>query len=78
MHRITEKDLRYMSYVLKVQQILSEAAKVKRVGRCNLFLCSMKHEAVGCLRFFSDEKIFTVDAKAVSYTHLDVYKRQLI
>lgn len=63
MRRIAEKDLRYTSYVLKVRQMLSEAAKVKRVARCNLLLCSLKHEAAGRLRFFSDEKIFTVDAK---------------
>ncbi|RLU25090.1 hypothetical protein DMN91_003182 [Ooceraea biroi] len=43
--------------------MLSEAAKLKRFARCNLLLCSLKHEAAGRIRFFSDEKIFTVDAK---------------
>ncbi|XP_076626017.1 uncharacterized protein LOC143344146 [Colletes latitarsis] len=61
--RIAQEDLRYVSYVLKVRQMLSEAAKLKRLARCNLLLCSLKHEAAGHIRFFSDEKIFTVDAK---------------
>ncbi|EFN62830.1 hypothetical protein EAG_00300, partial [Camponotus floridanus] len=63
MRRIAEKDLRYKSYTLKIRQILSEAARTKRVARCNLLLCSLKNEASGRIRFFSDEKIFTVDAK---------------
>ncbi|CAK9827593.1 Transposable element Tcb1 transposase [Anthophora retusa] len=61
--RIAQEDLRYTSYVLKVRQMLSETAKTKRIARCNLILCSLKNEAAGRLRFFSDEKIFTVDAK---------------
>lgn len=61
--RIVLEDLRYTSYVLKVRQMLSEAAKLKRLARCNLLLCSLKHEAAGRIKFFSDEKIFTVDAK---------------
>ena len=63
MRRIAEEDLRYTSYVIKVRQMLSEDAKMKRVARCNLLLCSLKNEAAGRLKFFSDEKIFTVDAK---------------
>jgi len=35
-HRIAEEDLRYKSYTLKIRQILSEAARTKRVARCNL------------------------------------------
>lgn len=61
--RIAQEDLRYTSYVIKVRQMLSEVAKLKRLARCNLLLCSLKHEASGRIRFFSDEKIFTVDAK---------------
>ena len=61
--RIAQEDLRYASYVLKVRQMLSNAAKLKRLARCNLLLCSLKHEAASRIRFFSDEKIFTVDAK---------------
>ncbi|XP_019886946.2 uncharacterized protein LOC109610920 [Ooceraea biroi] len=61
--RISKEDLKYTSYVLKIRQMLSEAAKLKRFARCNLLLCSLKHEAAGRIRFFSDEKIFTVDAK---------------
>jgi len=61
MHRIAdEEDLRYMSYMLKIQQILSEAAKTSRVFCCNLLLCSLKNEASGQIRFFS-EKMFTVE-----------------
>jgi len=61
--RNAEEDLRYRSYTLKIRQILFEAARTKRVARCNLLLCSLKNEASGQIRFFSDEKIFTVDAK---------------
>jgi len=63
MRRIAEEDLRYKSYTLKIQQMLSEAARISRVARCNLLLCSLKNEASGRIRFFSNEKIFTVDVK---------------
>ena len=63
MRRIAEENLRYKSYTLKIRQMLSEAARTNRVARCNLLLCSLKNEASGRIRFFSDEKIFTVDAK---------------
>lgn len=56
-------DLHCKSYVLKVRQTLSEATKAKRLERCNLLLTSLKHAASGRIRFFSDEKIFTIDAK---------------
>jgi len=36
MRRIVEEDLRYKSYTLKIRQILSEAARTKRVARCNI------------------------------------------
>ncbi|EFN83666.1 hypothetical protein EAI_05198, partial [Harpegnathos saltator] len=62
MRRIVE-DLRYKSYTIKVRQMLSEADRTKRVERCDLLLCSLRNNATGRLRFFSDEKIFTVDAK---------------
>ncbi|KYQ60591.1 hypothetical protein ALC60_00351 [Trachymyrmex zeteki] len=41
MRRIVEEDLRYKSYTIKVRQMLSEAARTKRVERCNLLLCSL-------------------------------------
>lgn len=63
MRRIAEEDLRYMSYTIKIRQMLFEAARTKRVFCCNLLLCSLENETAGCVRFFSDEKIFTVDAK---------------
>ena len=63
MRRIVEEDLRYKSYVIRVRQMLSETVKIKRVARCKLLLCSLKNEAAERIRFFSDEKIFTVDAK---------------
>jgi len=63
MRRIAEEDLRYKSYTIKVRQMLSEAARTQRIARCNLLLSSLKNEAAGRVRFFSDEKIFTVDAK---------------
>ncbi|QQP38637.1 Transposable element tcb2 transposase [Caligus rogercresseyi] len=51
LHAIHE-DLRYNSYVLRVQE-----------ERCELLITSLKHRAAGRIRFFSDEKIFCVDAK---------------
>lgn len=63
MRRVICDDLRYKSYVLKVRQMLSASMKEKRVAKCSVLLASIKHEAAGKLRFFSDEKIFTVDAK---------------
>lgn len=41
--------------------MLSEDARTKRVARCNLII-SLKNEAAGRIRFFSDKKMFTVDA----------------
>ena len=63
MRQIINEELRYKSYTLKVRQMLSEAAKIKRVACCHLILTSLRHETAGHLRFFSDEKIFTVDQK---------------
>jgi len=40
MRQIVEEDLRYKSYTIKVRQMLSKAARTKRVERCNLLLCS--------------------------------------
>ncbi len=57
------EDLRYMSYVLKVRQMLSESMKENRQAWCALLLTSLKHGAPGRLRFFSDEIIFCVDQK---------------
>ncbi|XP_076226776.1 uncharacterized protein LOC143174895 [Nomia melanderi] len=54
--RITQEDLRYTSYILKVRQMLSEAAKLKRLACCNLLLCSLKHEAASRIRFFLARK----------------------
>ncbi|QQP50935.1 Transposable element tcb2 transposase [Caligus rogercresseyi] len=62
LHAIHE-DLRCNSYVLRVRQMLSDAMKKKRLERCELLITSLKHRAAGRIRFFSDEKIFCVDAK---------------
>ena len=56
-------DLHFKSWVDKVRQTLTEAVKTKRVERCHFLLTSLKHAAARRIRFFSDEKIFTVDAK---------------
>lgn len=61
--KAVHEDLRCRSYVLKVKQMLSPQLKERRLAKCHLLLSSLKHEAAGRLRFFSDEKIFTVDAK---------------
>jgi len=62
MRRITEEELQYKSYTLKIRQMLSEIARTSRVVCCNLLLYSLKNEVSG-IRLFSDEKIFTVDVK---------------
>ena len=49
------EDLRYKSFVLKVRQIVSEAMKVKRLERCELYIASPKRRAASRVRFFSDE-----------------------
>ena len=56
------EDLRCHSYTLRVWQLLTESVKAKRLAKCSLLLSSLKHEASGRLRFFSNEKIFIVDA----------------
>ena len=61
--KAVHEDLRCHSYVLKVRQMLSPQLKEQRLAKCHLLLTSLKHEAAGRLRFFNDEKIFTVDAK---------------
>ncbi|XP_011135173.1 uncharacterized protein LOC105180667 [Harpegnathos saltator] len=61
--RIVQEDLRYTSYVHKVRQMLSKAVKAKRLAICSLLVCSLKNEAASCFKFFSDEKIFIMDAK---------------
>ncbi|KYM97904.1 hypothetical protein ALC62_11250 [Cyphomyrmex costatus] len=65
--------------------MLSEAARTRRVARCNLLLCSLKNEASGRIRFFSDEEIFTVDAKInrrndrrLAYMPLHFFKKREI
>ena len=61
--KAVHEDLRCRSYVLKVRQLLSPQLKERRLAKSQLLLSSLKHEASGRLRFFSDEKIFTIDAK---------------
>ena len=58
------EDLRYHSYVPSARQMLSQSQRERRLAKCHLLLSSLKHEAAGRLRFFSDEKIFTVDQVA--------------
>jgi len=43
--------------------MFSEVLRTSQVARCNLLLYSLKNEASKLIRFFSDEKIFTVDTK---------------
>lgn len=61
--RAIQKDLRCKSYRLKVHQMLSQKMKAKRLERCSLLLTSLKGKASGRIRFFSDEKMFCLDAK---------------
>ena len=43
--------------------MLSDALKARRLERCELLIASLKHRDASRIRFFSDEKIFCVDAK---------------
>ena len=61
--RAVHEDFRYKSYRLKIRQALNDDARAKRLARCELLICSLKHDAAGRLRFFSDEKMFVVDPK---------------
>lgn len=61
--KAVHEDLRYKSYSVKVHQLLTPLQMTKRVARCELLLSSLKYEAAGRIRFFSDEKIFVVDSK---------------
>ena len=61
--KAVHEDNRCLSYLLKVRQLLSPQLKERRLAKSQLLLSSLKHEASGRLRFFSDEKIFTIDAK---------------
>lgn len=63
MRRIASQDLGYQSYKIKIRQMLSQDARNKRVKRCKMLLSSIKNGYANSLKFFSDEKMFTVDAK---------------
>jgi hypothetical protein len=61
LRHIASEDLRYKSYMLKIGQMLSEDARNKRVVKGSLLLSSMHPETPWCIRFFSDEKFFTLE-----------------
>lgn len=46
MHRIAKMNLRYTSYALKVRKMLSEAAELKKVTRCNLQAAQLFNENI--------------------------------
>ena len=60
MRRIVEEDLRYKSYTIKIRYRYS---LLKQTELFATIYCSLKNKALGRIRFFSDEKIFTVDIK---------------
>ncbi len=55
------KELGYKSYALRVRHLLTESQKDARVRKGKKLLNLLKKGEFGDLRFFSDEKIFTVD-----------------
>ena len=61
--KAVHEDLRCRSCVMKVWQMLSPELKERQLAKCHVLLTSLKHDAAGRLRFFSNETIFTVDAK---------------
>ncbi len=60
MGKTIHANLGYKSYVLRVRHLLTERQKLARVTRGTKIINSLKSTG-GHLRFFSDEKIFTVD-----------------
>ncbi len=62
--RAIRDDLGYKSYVLRVRHLLSEKQKQARVTKGTRLLNALKAAEAGSLRFFSDEKIFTLDRTA--------------
>lgn len=60
------EDLGLKSYALRKAQLLTKAQVEKRFIRASALLNDMKHETVGYLRFFSDEKNFTQEQKVNS------------
>lgn len=63
LRRVIHHDLLCKSYVPKSRHMLSVANKTARIERCRKLIDSLKHDAAHRIRFFSDEKIFTVDQK---------------
>ena len=57
------EDLRFKSYVIRVRQLLTDRMKAKRLMIGKQLLSSLKREASGLVRVFSDEKVFTIDRK---------------
>lgn len=66
---VIHKDLKCKAYRPKVRQMLSEANRKARVERCGRLLQSLKTDTARCIRFFSDEKMFTVDEKFNRQNH---------
>ncbi len=54
-------DLGYRSYTLRVRHLLTEAQKETRVIRAKALLSDIKGKSARHVRWFSDEKLFTVD-----------------
>ena len=57
------EDLDLKSFALRKGQYLTETQMERRFVRASALLNDMKHETVGYLRFFSDEKNFTQEQK---------------
>ncbi|RLU19560.1 hypothetical protein DMN91_008117 [Ooceraea biroi] len=76
MRRIAEEDLRYKSYVIKVRQMLSEAAKMKIVARCNLLLSSLKNSEQSRFESFGLLRVERIDRVTNKSRHPNVTSLQ--
>lgn len=68
-HNVIHKDLGCNAYRPRVRHMLSEANRMARMERCGKLLQSLKTQAARRIRFFSDEKIFTVNEKHNRQNH---------
>lgn len=65
MRRIAKEPFRHHSYMMKIRQMLSEDARMRRMARCHLLISSLKNEAAGEIRFFFDRKFSTADTEII-------------
>ena len=61
MAKLVHKDLRHKSYKHRVRHALTDEHRATRLEKAKKLFDKIRHEDSGKLRFFSDEKIFSVE-----------------